>query len=941
MADGVILILVGLMSFNAMAQDADENDEEEAKKLEKVVITGSRIARTEIEGPSPVVVITREQIDRQGFTTVEGVLKSLSQANGVVQNEFWSAQFGGFTANANSIDLRDLGPGRLLVLVDGRRVTDYPLAYNGQSNIVNLSAIPLVAVERIEVLSSGASAIYGSDAVAGVVNIILRKDLGNSLDMNILAGSTQDGGMSTSRFQGVGGFLGSHWNITYALQYQNRQPLYAGQRDFMDSVQDNPSPAGRINSRNAVEIDIFGSQIGSATYVDPGDCDAFSGTTVEYSQRSDPVTGTRYYCGSPSWESELQIVNDREEINFYTAASLELGDRHELYGSFNVFSLDAASDTAFKYYFNQTPFYLPNSNATGLSDAFGVPGAYAQVQRIFTNSELGPPEGRTDKYNEDVIDYSIGIRGEFFSPLWTYDVVFSHSQYKMDGTQILIVEQAAQDYFFSNYDENLPDPVTNLCADPFDFCYPIADINYANVYSAATPQIWDALTDTSATSSDSSNSVITAVISGDLLDMPAGPLGMAAVLEWGTQDYQITLDPRLDPLGPGYFWGITGTGGGGDRDRLAAGVEFNIPLLNKLTMTAAMRYDKYDDVTNVDDAITYNAGLEFRPVEKLLLRGSYATSFRAPDMHFVFAEPSGFYTSVVDEYLCQRDEPTVPISSCTYNPSNIFGARVGNTLLEEEESDSYTLGFVIEPMESLSMSVDYWNIKLKKLVIDNPLSRILEIEADCRLGRKDINSGECIDALNRIIRNPADGSLISEQLVEVDTGPVNAASNNVAGIDANLNMRVETNRAGDFGFDLGYSHNLTNDFKLFPEDELEDIRTDGTRGWRSTVRFSANWNFKDFSTTLFGERFGSGLSADNIRGVPGRDIGPRSIFNWTAGYRLMDGQASVSLIVNNLFDTHPPRDETNTAWPYFDPLSYGNFAIGRSIYGQFQYRFDY
>ena len=199
----VLLILAGLISFNVFAQDEEEVTQEEAKKLDKVVITGSRIARTQIEGPSPIVIIDREQIDREGFTTVAGVLKSLSQANGVVQNEFWSAQFGGFTANANSIDLRDLGPGRLLLLVDGRRLADYPLAYNGQSNIVNVSAIPLVAVERIEVLSSGASAIYGSDAVAGVVNIILRKDLGNSLDMNILSGGTSDGGGSTTRFHGV------------------------------------------------------------------------------------------------------------------------------------------------------------------------------------------------------------------------------------------------------------------------------------------------------------------------------------------------------------------------------------------------------------------------------------------------------------------------------------------------------------------------------------------------------------------------------------------------------------------------------------------------------------------------------------------------------------------------------------------------------------------
>ena len=162
---GVLLILAGLFSVNASAQDADEATEEEVKKLDKVVITGSRIARTQIEGPSPIVIISRDQIDREGFTTVQGVLKSLTQASGIVQNEMLG---GSFTQNANSIDLRSLGPGRLLILIDGRRASDYPLPYNGQSNIVNISAIPLVAVDRIEVLSGGASAIYGSDAIAGV-----------------------------------------------------------------------------------------------------------------------------------------------------------------------------------------------------------------------------------------------------------------------------------------------------------------------------------------------------------------------------------------------------------------------------------------------------------------------------------------------------------------------------------------------------------------------------------------------------------------------------------------------------------------------------------------------------------------------------------------------------------------------------------------------------
>jgi outer membrane receptor protein involved in Fe transport len=925
---GLPLLTAMLASPLTFAQtDADDTDEAEAKELDRVVITGSRIARTATEGPSPVVVIDREQIEREGFTTVEGALKSLTQATGVVQNELFA---GGFTQNANALDLRGLGPGRTLVLVDGRRVSDYPLAYNGQSNIVNISAIPLAAVDRIEVMSGGASAIYGSDAIAGVVNIIMRRDFGNSIDMNVRAGTTDEGGMDTWRFQAVGGFLGKSWNMTYAFEYLDREPLYGSDRAIMSSVNANPDPAGRINTRNSVEIDIFGSQVGFPTYVDPGDCDAFSGTDVVYSSRPDPLGGDRFYCGSPNWVGEQTIVNGREQVNLYLTGTLELGQSHEIYADFNYFQLDAELDTGFKYYFNQTPAYIANSNSGSLQQ-FGFPGAYGQVQRIFTDREIGGRGAQNGTYDEEVLDYAVGIRGDFFSPLWRYDVFFSASDYNLERERTLIVEQRAQDYFFTSWDDTIPDP--------FGFGYPTATLNYDNLYTAGNQGVFESLTDIGRDGADTSNQGVLATINGDLFDLPAGPLGVAFVAEWFTQDYQINLDERL--VAGDYFWGLTGTGGGGERDRYAAGIEFNVPVTSWLTMTAAGRYDEYDDITQVEDATTYNLGLQIRPNDKILLRGTIATTFRAPDMHYVFADPSGFFTNVTDEYLCQRDEPDVPIDSCTWNSVNISGARQGNPLLQEEEGETITYGLVIEPTEDMYFSIDYWDIDLEGLVVDNPITRILEIEADCRLGRKDPNSGECIDAFSRITRNPDDGSLLSEQLDNVNTGPVNAAQLKTKGIDSTFEYTLETASAGLWGLQILYSHVLDTQYKVFPEDDLLYIRGDQTRDWRSRVRGSLNWAYKDLSMTLFGERFGSSLSGDNVRGVPGRDIGPQMYYNLTAFYNFLNDQATVGLIVNNLFDNGPPEDDTATGWPYFDLFNYGFASIGREYYVQFRYRFDY
>jgi hypothetical protein len=237
-------------------------------------------------------------------------------------------------------------------------------------------------------------------------------------------------------------------------------------------------------------------------------------------------------------------------------------------------------------------------------------------------------------------------------------------------------------------------------------------------------------------------------------------------------------------------------------------------------------------------------------------------------------------------------------------------------------------------------SFDYYEIKLEGLVIDNPLSRVLEIEADCRLGRKDINSGECTDALSRIQREPEGIGLNSEQLIQVDSGPVNAAEFRTKGFDARFEYALDTAKVGTWGLDLTYSHVRDSEFRLFPEDELEYDRS-YTRDWRSRVRGSLNWRYKDFGATLFGERFGSSLSADNVRGVPGRDIGPQMFYNFSATYQFLDSRASVSLIVNNLFNDGPPGDETATGWPYFDLFIYGFATVGRQVYGQFQYRFDY
>lgn len=250
-----------LISGMALAQDTNtEGDKDEdqtttapSQNLDRIEVVGSRIKRAEVEGPSPVTVISSAQLEKEGFVSVSDALETITQNSGSVQNELNSA--GGFTPNGSPIDLRGLGPGRTLLLINGRRAADYPFPYNGQSNFQNFGNIPTAAVERVEILSGGASAIYGSDAVAGVVNVVLKKNYEGDV-FKLRTGTTTTGGGDFADLQWVGGKTGDKWSLTYALQYFADEPIYGYQRDFMDSRLDNPLPPDVVGIQPAAAVRI-------------------------------------------------------------------------------------------------------------------------------------------------------------------------------------------------------------------------------------------------------------------------------------------------------------------------------------------------------------------------------------------------------------------------------------------------------------------------------------------------------------------------------------------------------------------------------------------------------------------------------------------------------------------------------------------------------------
>lgn len=914
LTSALLAALLAPVAGGAFAQEtapANVTQNDEATEVDAVVVTGSRIKRANVEGPSPVTVITAADIEKQGFTTVYDALNTLTQATGQVQNELTT---NGFTPNANIVNLRGLGPGRTLVLVNGRRVAEYPLPYNSQSNFVNLASIPAAAVERIEVLSGGASAIYGSDAVAGVLNVITKTNYEGD-EVSVRGGTTSRGGGDTFDAQWVGGKTGDNWNVTYAFEYLNREPIYANQREFMDSRLDNPNPALRTPVGGLILFDEL-----TGSYVDITDggatCDRFFG---HFSVRA---TGAGRRCGQFDYPAFQTVRSSDNNKSAYVSASYDFSNGMQAFADVNWWSSKARYASGLQFW--SETFYDLNADT------------FYTTQRIFQVEETGA--GALDVHSqEDSWNGTVGLRGNLFDNRFDWEATYSHSEYKTDVKFNRLLAQASSQYF-------LGERLGTLFGQ-----YGIYSPDYTNYLTPMTPEQFASISATLNPQADSEADSAVFSLSGDLFQLPAGAVGFATVLEAGHQEYSLRPDPRTlpsaDPSQAAYNY--SDTGGGGERSKYALGVEFSIPILDSLKASLAARYDKYDDVTEVDDAITWNGGLEWRPVDSFLVRGSYATSFRAPDMHYVFADESGFFSSNFDEYACRRDNDNDwnvcdDIQSAGDDPDytyTIAGIRQGNFDLEEEEAKSWTAGFVWDVVDNLSIQADYYNIEIEGGVNDLDQGFLMRKEADCRLGvdrngaAVDVNSAQCSQYLALIERFNAPGTTFDGEIDTVHLYPLNTAIEKTKGIDASVKYRLDTDRLGEFNFGLNWSHTLAYSFTQYEEDGPDpDQDRDSLRHFDFRSRISGNmtWEKGDWNSAIFFTRWGSLPNwAETGR------IAPYFLWNANVTKKITD-KATVGFYVNNIFDKLHPRDDTFDTYPYFW-RAYS--PVGRELFVQFNYKF--
>src|SRR6185503_15174113 len=276
------------------------------------------------------------------------------------------------------------------------------------------------------------------------------------------------------------------------------------------------------------------------------------------------------------------------------------------------------------------------------------------------------------------------------------------------------------------------------------------------------------------------------VTNGELFSLPAGAVGFAANIEAGNQAYELNPDPLALEY---YYFSWKDQDGHGSRNHWSGAVEFSIPLFEKLEAHAASRYDNYHFAGNDVGQFTYNLGLEFRPIDSLLVRGYYGTGFRAPDLHYVFAGEGQVESSGNDYYLCRTEEPDEDIGDCSYADVDFIGARNGNRNLEPETSKSWGAGLVWSPSDDFFVSLDYFDVKLEDQVVNLRADNVLKDEADCRLGETtngtpvDIDSPTCVDALARVERYPDDDPISPGEVARVHVNPINIANESTDGID--------------------------------------------------------------------------------------------------------------------------------------------------------------
>lgn len=900
-----------------------QQEDSEATTLDRVTVTGSLIPRTEIETATPVLVITNEDIRARGHNNLADVLRSSTFGSGGVQG---GQTANTFTQGAEAVSFFGLPPGYTVYLINGRPMSNYPALYNGADVFNNISGIPIDVVERVEIIPGGASSLYGSDAIAGVVNFILLSNYEGTA-VNARVGSFTDGGGSSNRISLTNGFnaFDNRLNMINSIQYEQRDPIWRNQRAEMRQFNlEGYDPQNIAASRDIVVL----PSLGGTNYLwpDGADCSRVTGNfggTTEYQTRPG-FTGA--YCGTMYGGGYTTIQNELESTQFFNRTTFELNPGASLYGEV-LYSRDTTEYFAGSnvFWYGSNDYYDPDFEQL------------VYHQRAFAPEEVsaGGFSDIMNKRKQESYTATLGLEGSF-GQAWDYNVSFTRNEQKLD--EVNFSRYAAP--LASYWEENILGPLLGVYADPIYGNFPIYQPDYDAYFSPLTPEIMSQFTGYETDRSKTWDNLFRAIVTNaDLFSLPGGSAGLAFGVDAGSHGWDYS--PSAAKLN-GELWGTSAIQGNGRGSKYAGYSELRLPFLDQLTLTLSGRYDAFDysEVDSTIDKFTWSAGLEYRPIQSLLLRGKYGTAFRAPTLSDLFQGRSTAYSFVPDYYRCSLEGYTPDnLTGCAYSSEQIITARAGNTGLDSTTADTWNAGFVWAPAPTFSFSADYYSWKIADEPRQISGSDILLQEYYCSIGEPGRAIASCSDVDSWITRGAGN------QLQEIFTPRINIAEQRLNLVLLRTDYLLDIGRWGALRFSGSYSNKLKHDLQNFPDLPVVDRLDTPAQMWVDGAKWSGEgsvgWNVNQWTTTLFALARGStpnwvanatnSWDAVNAFGAEAGRVGTYITYNLGLDYQA-DENLRISLQVNNLLNKYPFRPSefpVSSVTPYNTNL-YN--AFGRSVF---------
>ena len=912
---GVVAVALTLASSNVvLAQDGD------AKSLEKVIITGSNLKRIDTETATPVQIMRREEIVRLGVNSVKEALETLTASTGALSDIGSSNSFAG---GASAVSLRNLGKQSTLVLLNARRVAPYALAdYN--EVFTNLDSLPLDAIERIEILRNGGSSIYGSDAVAGVINIITRSDY-----QGVQAHASYDQSLQNQQFKtktasitaGVGDFDKDKFNVLANLEVFKRGSVIW--RDVVDDI--NPAYGDKFPAVAPKSGLMFGDRGAPSTYSYPGNL---------IGQGAVPGCASVNSAGLCVYDrfSRFEAVPKADRVNGLLSGKLNLGGGTEAFAEALYSHTKTTYTNAFDYYgsTNANAIWGDPLNGGGKSFIYQYLPATHPLNTTGADVELRYRWADSPAYRETSSDqYRVmgGLKGTWNKYDWETAAGVMGSKTKDRSYGSLSdsgFKKEVGDY--NNYD-----PETFSVRDPdfFNHGYKIGQVN--------SPEVINTLFPANGYDGKITQYFADAKISGEVGKIGERAIGLAAGVEVRHESFRIAPTANLlsgDIVGNGVATADAA------RTTEAAFTEINLPVTSTFDITGAARVDKFP---GFKAHASPKLAATWKATPALLLRGTIESGFRAPNLtESAQSSKFAFSPSVADPKRCSKaralsndlrgqsdalpaSDPnkallaaradTVEGNECAVGVPSIVR---NNPNLKPETTHMGTVGFVLEPINGTSISLDYWKIERKDEIGNKSTDELLASEADQPAGvvnRAPLSADKTFTAAEQAQYGVTAGRLIST------TGMfLNVARTKTSGFDLSANTRFNTAIGR---LDLGANATYLLDLKNFSSalngygDNLA-----GRYGYSKTsANFNAALKTGDFSNSLrliyqsktalsddyFDETYTLAGCAEKSWSADECRIKAYKRLDWNVSYTGIK-DLTLSLFVRNLTNNRPPLD---------------------------------